>query len=40
MFGGVNVLYSCGVLVYSDGDVILYVLCDVMFGVLVLGDIG
>lgn len=40
MFGGVCVLYISGVFVYSDGDVILYVLCDVMLGVLVLGDIG
>lgn len=27
-------------LVYLDGDVLLYVLCDVMLGVVVFGDIG
>lgn len=40
MLGGVCVLYGCGLFVYFDGDVVIYVLCDVIFGVLVLGDIG
>lgn len=27
-------------IVYFDGDVVLYVLSDVLFGVIVVGDIG
>lgn len=40
MLGGVEVFYIKGVLGYFDGDVFLYVIIDVIIGVLGLGDIG
>lgn len=40
MICGIVVFYYIGFIVYSDGDVVLYVLIDVLLGVVVLGDIG
>lgn len=39
-FGGVLILYDKGLLGYSDVDVVFYVLIDVLFGIIVVGDIG
>lgn len=34
------ILYECGLFGYLDVDVLLYVIIDVLFGVVVFGDIG
>jgi 2-C-methyl-D-erythritol 2,4-cyclodiphosphate synthase len=38
--GGVRIAHARGLVAHSDGDVVIHVLCDAIFGALALGDIG
>lgn len=40
ILGGIKIDYVMGFIGYSDVDVLIYVIMDVMLGVLSLGDIG
>jgi len=38
--GGVEILFSKGLLAHSDGDALCHAICDAILGALGLGDIG
>ena len=40
VLGGVEIEHRLGLAAHSDGDVVIYALCDVLLGVGSLGDIG
>ncbi|HLG52837.1 MAG TPA: 2-C-methyl-D-erythritol 2,4-cyclodiphosphate synthase [Steroidobacteraceae bacterium] len=40
MLGGVRIAHHCGLVAYSDGDVLLHALMDALLGAAGAGDIG
>ncbi|XBC44223.1 MAG: 2-C-methyl-D-erythritol 2,4-cyclodiphosphate synthase [Buchnera aphidicola (Schlechtendalia peitan)] len=40
IIGGVTIPYICGLIAYSDGDVVIHAVIDSLMGAIAMGDIG